>query len=197
MQNQTNNPPHTGLARRQVLKAGAWSVPVVAAAVAVPLAAASAAPRALSMLKNMVASDSPVLLSTEDWSDLVYTVANWEAPVTVGVVFLQITGVADLELDYDPTATTFDAVWSAGPYTQAVENNAWSLSVDGDVATFTTMLTLEPGFSGGPPNLSMIGLRVRQRPGAAPGSRIMSSLVWDSVTDPDPASVVPLAVLFS
>lgn len=197
MRNETKSSDSSGIARREILRAGAWSVPVVAAAIATPLAAASTGALPLSRLMNMVNSDSPVPLSTTEWRDLIYTVANWEAPVTVGTVFLRLTGVTDLEFDYDQTATSFDAVWNSGPFTQTVDNTAWTLSINGDIATFTSMLTLEPGFSGELPHSSRIGVRVRQRAGAAPGLRILPSQVWDSVTAPDPATLVPLPVLFS
>ena len=197
MRNETKSSASTGIARRSVLRAGAWSVPVVAAAIATPLAAASTGALPFSRLMNVVNSDSPVPLSTTQWCDLVYTVANWEAPVTVGAVFLRLTGVADLEFDFDQTATSFDAVWNGAPYTQTVDNTAWTLSVNGDIATFTSALTLEPGFTNELPNASRIGVRVRQRVGTASGLRVLPSQVWDSVTAPDPAVFVPLSVLFS
>ncbi|MDQ0644630.1 hypothetical protein [Microbacterium murale] len=100
-----------GIGRRTVLTAAAWSVPVIAVAVATPLAAASTA--ALDVNLGVIsASPSFVHLrfSTSNPSD---------APLTVTVVCPRF-----------PTDATFR---SATP-------NAWTYSFGNDTASFTTTL---------------------------------------------------------
>lgn len=189
---------NTGLNRRTLLTATAWSIPVIAVSISAPSAAASTTTDTPSKLAHWISGPNPVLLAQDgDWQDLVLTISNFEAPVTIGTIVLQIVGVENIDIDFDPTLSQFTAASPAGPYTSDVDNTLWSVSVGGSVATFVSSVALEPGFGIGLPNQTTIGFRIHAKAGAATGSGVLVSSVWDSVTVADPARSVALPLSFS
>lgn len=136
----------TGLTRRTLVKGAAWSVPVVAAAVATPLAAASAALAALTYevapiadheapfgasslrVSNTGASDytGPITLTTPAWTNVAPFEVNGAVRTTSDGSDIWTVPAASI-----PAGQSMDIplTW-AGPYPLATEQQPLTVSVD-------------------------------------------------------------------
>ncbi|NQX28136.1 hypothetical protein HQQ81_12375 [Microbacteriaceae bacterium VKM Ac-2854] len=185
--------------RRSLTRAAAWTVPAVTMAIAAPSASASGTP----MTPNQVAhwgSMPYVPLALDDvlWQTISFTVANFEAPTTSGLLVLTWVDVSNLEIEFDNTLTDFTIVQpgSGNPdYVIPVENGLWTYTNDGTNAYFTTNYVLEPGFSMQLPNQMNIGIRVRAVPNPTASAVTSNLFLRDSITTD--GSPVPFPFTFT
>lgn len=125
------------LSRRTVIRGAAWSVPVVAAAVAVPMAAAS------TPQPNSTANYYWDPSADADFTTLDAATSGLRAQFST-----QISYQADPWVSPPEGATLVVTVFSSGPVTVNNVGNGWTHQVSGDGQTVTFMAT-PASFGGG------------------------------------------------
>ncbi|MEF2979344.1 hypothetical protein [Subtercola sp. YIM 133946] len=130
---EESDTPSGAVSRRSVVTAAAWSVPVVALAVAAPAAAASDGDITISFVV------AGLILRHSDTLSVLLAITNNGADDVTDDAQIMLTGIpgAEVDLDFDPDADTVP-----GDSNQTVMNSSFVLAAPNDVSDPNATYTL-------------------------------------------------------